>query len=207
MAQGGGPGEARRQGGQCEGWGGGGGGSKEWCDYLGLPHHAISPNCHRATPSPPLKLPGERLLPHEAVFKLHPAELPLRSLELSTDKAGAAHDLGVCLADLRYHLTLQARTRRHTAAAGAAAAPATAAATATAASTSDPPQHVGAGSGGAAGRAGDVAPASGSGSCMGDAPASSVLVRSGSGSGPEAVKDPEAVADMCPICHETLGEH
>eukprot|EP00887_Chlorella_sp_A99_P002685 scaffold6.g2685.t1 len=69
-----------------------------------------------------LVAPGEWVTPQEEVYKRHPEEVPVRSVELSNEKAAAEADLHMKLGTLRYLLTLRRKEEARRAAAEAAAA-------------------------------------------------------------------------------------
>jgi hypothetical protein len=78
--------------------------------------------------------PGEGLRDGEEIYKLHPEEVPVRSTELSSDKAAAELELRSKLGTLRYLLGVKEREAAKDAAAAAAKA-----AAATAAAAAEPP--------------------------------------------------------------------
>ncbi|CAL8467045.1 g6581 [Coccomyxa elongata] len=59
-----------------------------------------------------VRVPGEHVKPHEVHFKLHPAELPVKNKELTTERIVAEADLNKQLGTLRYLRGLRAARQR-----------------------------------------------------------------------------------------------
>lgn len=135
-----------------------------------------------------LRVEGETVTALEANFKLHPAEVAAKNVELTTEKALASSDLGRTLGTLRYLKTLMAaRSTQAAENGGAAADAATAGAAAAGAPEAQPPS-----TSDAAASAGAAA------ACSSDPTASCQPPQDA-----DAAAGPEAI--MCPICHEFIG--